>query len=351
VSRSHGTELGVFDGAGTSSGGPLKTRQLGSLEVSVVGLGTNNFGTDFFGKSCNLHEATRIISAALDAGVNFLDTAEEYSTRSRNGTGQSEQFIGQALQKLGTRRDELVIATKFLNEDLAAPGEHGPKRIIRALEGSLRRLNVERVDLYQQHRPDPDTPLDDTLGALDTLIHQGKVREIGCSNFTGAQIDAAQQVSAWHGLPAFVTSQSRYNLLEGPREEGALEGCIRNSLMLLPYYPLASGLLTGKFGRDGVPPAGSRLAEHTTISDRLKGSLLTPDRLVQVGELETFAKENGHTLLELSMSWLTSQPFVGSVITGATSPEQIVANARGASWELSEEDLRRVAQITAPAGR
>ncbi len=329
----------------------MKSRKLGSLEVSVVGVGTNNFGTDFFGKSCDLNEATRVISAALDVGINFLDTAEEYSVRSRNGTGQSEQFIGQALRKLGTRRDEIVIATKFLNEDLATPGEHGPRRIVRALERSLERLNVEHVDLYQQHRPDPDTPLEDTLGALDTLIHEGKVREIGCSNFTGEQIDAALEVSAQHALAAFVTSQSRYNLLEGPREEGALEGCRRNSLMLLPYYPLASGLLTGKYHGDGVPPPGSRLAEHTPINDRLKGSLLTPDRLAQVGELETWAKENGHSLLELSMSWLTSQPFVGSVITGATSPEQIIANAHGASWELSEEDLKEVAQITALPAR
>jgi aryl-alcohol dehydrogenase-like predicted oxidoreductase len=329
----------------------LKTRTLGSLEVSVVGLGTNNFGTDFFGKGCDLNEATRIISAALDAGINFLDTAEEYSVRSRNGTGESEQFIGHALQRLGTRRHEIVIATKFLNEDLAAPGEHGPRRIVRALESSLRRLDVECVDLYQQHRPDPDTPLEDTLGALDTLIREGKVREIGCSNFTGEQIDEAQAVSARHGLTAFVTSQSRYNLLQGPREEGALEGCRRNSLMLLPYYPLASGLLTGKYRGDGVPPAGSRLAVHTPIADRLKSSLLTSDRLAQVGELETFAKENGHTLLELSLSWLTSQPLVGSVIAGATSPEQIIANARGASWELSEENLERVAQITGPADR
>jgi aryl-alcohol dehydrogenase-like predicted oxidoreductase len=329
----------------------LKTQKLGSLEVSVVGLGTNNFGTDFFGKSCDLKQATRIISAALDAGVNFLDTAEEYSVRSHNGTGQSEQFIGQALQRLGSRRDEIVIATKFLNEDLTAPGERGPKRIIRALERSLQRLKVECVDLYQQHRPDPDTPLHDTLGALDTLIHQGKIREIGCSNFTGEQIDAAQAVSAEHGLAPFITSQSRYNLLEGPREEGALQGCRRNSMMLLPYYPLASGLLTGKYRGDGVPPLGSRLAEHTPISDRLKGSLLTADHLARVGELETFAQENGHTLLELALSWLTSQPFVGSVIAGATSPEQILANARSASWELSEENLVMVAQITAPTDR
>jgi aryl-alcohol dehydrogenase-like predicted oxidoreductase len=227
----------------------LQTRKLGSLEVSVVGLGTNNFGTDFFGHKCDVEDATRIISAALDAGINFLDTAEEYSVRARNGSGQSEQFIGQALQRLRCHREDIVIASKFLNEDVNAPGETGSKRIIQALESSLKRLNVDSVDLYQQHRWDPGTPVEETLDALDSLMRQGKIREIGCCNFTGAQIDHARAVSAAQGVAAFVTSQSRYNLLEGPREEDALEGCRRHAMKLLPYYPLASGLLTGKIQR------------------------------------------------------------------------------------------------------
>jgi aryl-alcohol dehydrogenase-like predicted oxidoreductase len=319
---------------------------LGSLQVSVVGLGTNNFGTDFFGHKCDLEEATRVISAALDAGVNFLDTAEEYSVRSRNGTGQSEQFIGQAMQRLRSHRTDIVIASKFLNEDLANPEERGAKRIVRALESSLKRLNVDYVDLYQQHRWDPDTPLDETLQALDSLVRQGKIREIGCSNFTGAQIDQAQAISAAHGLTAFVTSQSRYNLLEEPREEDALQGCRRHSMKLLPYYPLASGLLTGKYRSEELLPSGSRLTEPTPISAKMKRSLLTSDRLGQVAALEAFTRESGHTLLELAMSWLTNQPFVGSVITGATSPQQIVANANSSCWELSDDDLRQVSEIT-----
>jgi aryl-alcohol dehydrogenase-like predicted oxidoreductase len=325
----------------------LKTGKLGSLEVSVVGLGTNNFGTDFFGHKCDLDDATRVISAALEAGVNFLDTAEEYSVRTRNGTGQSEQFIGQALQRLRSHRADIVIASKFLNEDWADPEERGAKRIVRALESSLKRLNVDHVDLYQQHRWDPGTPLDETLDALSSLVRQGKIREIGCSNFTGGQIDQAQSVSTAHGLSAFVTSQSRYNLLEDPREEDALEGCRRHSMKLLPYYPLASGLLTGKY-RSEEPPSGSRLTEPTPISERMKRSLLTSDRLAQVAALEAFAMERGHTLLELAMSWLANQPFVGSVITGATSPQQIVANVNSAGWELSDDDLRQVSEITGP---
>ena len=324
----------------------MKTRKLGSLEVSVVGLGTNNFGTDFFGHKCDIEDATRIISAALDAGVNFLDTAEEYSVLARNGRGESEQFIGQAMQRLRSHRGDIVIATKFLNEDLAVPEERGSQRIIRALESSLKRLHVDYVDLYQQHRWDPGTPLDETLDALDSLIRQGKIREIGCCNFTGAQIDRAQAVSAAGGLAAFVTSQSRYNLLEGPREEDALLGCRTHSMKLLPYYPLANGLLTGKYSSEETPPSGSRLAQPTPISERMKRSLLTSDRLAQVKALKTFAEERGRTLLELAISWLTSRPFVGSVITGATSPQQIVANANSAGWQLSDDDLRQVSEIT-----
>jgi aryl-alcohol dehydrogenase-like predicted oxidoreductase len=328
----------------------LQTRKLGSLEVSVVGLGTNNFGTDFFGHKCDVEDATRIISAALDAGINFLDTAEEYSVRSRNGSGQSEQLIGQAIQRLRCRREDVVIASKFLTEDINVPAERGSKRITRALESSLKRLNVDYIDVYQQHRWDPGTPLEETLDALDSLTRQGKIREIGCCNFTGAQIDHAHTVSSTHGLAAFVTSQSRYNLLEGPREEEALPGCRRHAMRLLPYYPLASGLLTGKYSNEKVLPSGSRLAASTPISEKMKSSLLTSDRLTQVAALETFAKESGHTLLELAISWLSSQPFVGSVITGATSPQQIVANANSACWELSDDDLRQVSQITASGG-
>lgn len=318
---------------------------MGSVEVSVVGLGTNSFGTNFFGRKCDVEDATRIIAAALDAGVSLLDTAEEYSVTSEVGSGQSEQFIGQALKALGTGRDRVAIATKFSNLDREFPDERGPKRIARAAEGSLTRLGVDHIDLYQQHRPDPDTPLEDTLAALDRLVRDGKVREIGCSNFPGSLIDQARQLSEQHGLASFVTSQSRHNLIEGPREDGVLEACARHSMTLLPYYPLANGVLTGKYNDPGQAPGGSRLAAGTPISDRYKTSLLTPERLDLVSTLETFATQRGHSLLELAISWLTSQPMVASVIAGASRPEQIAANAAAASWEMSQEEIDAVAQI------
>jgi aryl-alcohol dehydrogenase-like predicted oxidoreductase len=327
----------------------LETRFLGSLEVSVVGLGTNNFGTDFFGQQCDVNDAVRIIFAAVDAGVTLLDTAEEYSVRGENGSGQSEQFIGEALKRLGSRRHDLVIATKFLNVDLLAPDERGPKRIVRAVEGSLKRLGVDHVDLYQQHRPDPDTPIEDTLAALDRLVRDGKVREIGCSRFSGRQIDEAQAASVQGGLARFVSSQSQYSVLESPPEAGVLEACARNSMVLLPYYPLASGLLTGKYSSASVGLGGSRLSVDTAISNRLKRSLLTQDRLDTVARLKLFAEQRGHSLLELAISWLTSQSLVASVIAGATRPEQVVSNAASASWELSPDEVKSVEAIVGSA--
>jgi aryl-alcohol dehydrogenase-like predicted oxidoreductase len=326
----------------------VKTRQLGSLVVPVVGLGTNNFGTDFFGKSCSVDDAVEIVSAALDAGVNFLDTAEEYSVRSRNGIGQSEQFIGEALRRLGTRREDVIIATKFTVDNVDAPDERGAKRITRAVEGSLARLGVDHIDLYQQHTADRHTPIEETLTTLNDLVRQGKVREIGCCNFSGEQLDRARAASSEHELARFVTSQSRYNVLEGPRQEDALAGCLRNSMMLLPYYPLANGLLTGKYGKDGTLPPGSRLAGQSLISERIRSAVLTPRLISQVGMLETFAKDHGRTLLELAISWLTSQDFVGSVIAGATSAAQVTANARSASWNLTRDDLDEIAALLAP---
>jgi aryl-alcohol dehydrogenase-like predicted oxidoreductase len=288
----------------------MKTRSVGALEISLVGLGTNNFGTDFFRKPCDREAATRILAAALDAGVNFIDSAEEYSVKSANGTGESEQIIGQALKKLGVRRHEVIIATKFLNVDLEHPDERGRKRIRRALEGSLRRLDTNYVDLYQQHRPDPATPIDETLAALEQLVREGQVREIGCSNYPGALLDKARAAGENQGLPRFVTTQSRYNVLQEPREEGVLDACERNSVALLPYYPLANGLLTGKYSRDQVPPPEYRLGGHTRISDRYRSSLLTPECLAKVCQLESFARERKHTLLELAVSWLAPQPLI-----------------------------------------
>ena len=219
------------------------------------------------------------------------------------------------------------------NDSPLSPDQRGAKRIVAALEDTLNRLGTDYVDLYQQHTPDPDTPMEEVLEAMDRLVRDGKVREIGCCNYTGALIDQARSVSDERNLSHFVSSQSRYNLLQMPRQEGVLEACQRHGMALLPYFPLASGLLTGKY-RAGEDPADGRLAAETAIGKGLKSSLLTEGRLQTVHELERFAQERGHTILELAISWLTSQPVVGSVIAGATRPEQVAANAAAANLGL-----------------
>jgi aryl-alcohol dehydrogenase-like predicted oxidoreductase len=326
-------------------GGTVKTRKIGSLTVSAVGLGANNFDTNFFGNRCDQDQAIRIIYAALDAGINFIDTAEEYSIVGVHGSGRSEQIIGIAL---GSRREEMVIGTKFLPYNPNFPDQRGAERIMQGVEDSLERLGVDHIDLLQQHQPDPHTPMEEILEALDRLQQDGKVREIGCSNFSGMMIDEAQTVSGQSGYARFVSSQSRYNLLEQPGQEGVIDACARHGMVLLPYYPLASGVLTGKYLQGQAVPAEYRLAAETPTGKRERNSLLSDERRGIVAALDSFARERGHTLLELAISWLTSQPVVASVIAGATRPEQIVANAAAANWELSADDFEAVAAITGP---
>jgi aryl-alcohol dehydrogenase-like predicted oxidoreductase len=318
---------------------------IGSLEVSVVGLGANNFGTDFFGGTCDQDDATAIVDAALDSGVTLIDTAEEYSKRSAWGTGSSEQFIGVAL---GARRDDVVIASKFGIDNLDDPDEIGAERIVRAVEESLVRLGTDRIDLYQQHFPDLRVPIEEMLEALDRLVHDGKVREIGCCNFTGAMLDDAEVASDAHGWRRFVSAQNQYNVLDAPMQEGVLDACARHDLMFLPYLPLAGGLLTGKYRKDVAPSADSRFGSGGMVGDRMRNRLLTDERIAVVGRLDAFARERGHTLLELAFSWLTSQPVVASVIAGASRPDQVRANAAAADWELTPEDF---AAIDAIVGR
>jgi aryl-alcohol dehydrogenase-like predicted oxidoreductase len=327
----------------------MKMKRIGGLEVSAVGLGTNNFGTEFFGRGCTQEETTRIINAALDAGVNFFDTAEEYSTRSRWGTGRSEEFIRVAL---GARRNDVVIASKFMvPQQLPEPGLKGRQRITEAVEGSLRRLGTDRIDLYQQHFPDPTTPIDEHLEALDRLVKDGKVREIGHSNFTGAMMDEADAISRERGLARFVTSQSQYSLLDLPPEAGALEACERHGLKVLPYYPLASGLLTGKYRRGAGRPEGSRFDGQSKVIDLLGDLQVNDARIAVVEKLDDFARDHGHTILELAISWLASQSVVGPIIAGATKPEQVTANAKAACWDLTDQDFRDIDGILKSAGR
>ena len=302
----------------------MDTRRIGSLEVSVVGLGCNNFG-----KRLDADATARVVHAALDAGITFFDTADTY------GGTRSEEYLGRAL---GRRRDQVVIATKFgwrIDDQ-----RHGarPEYVHRAAEDSLRRLGTDRIDLYQLHRPDPTVPIADTLGALDELVQAGKVREIGCSNFSVEQIREAE-AAVRPGAARFVSVQNEYSLLHREPERGVLPECERLGLAFLPYFPLANGLLTGKYRKGQPAPAGSRIASgtHTEVLTELNLSL--------VEALIRFAESRGHTLLELAFSWLLTRPVVASVIAGATKHEQVRANAAAAAWALSDAERAEVDRI------
>jgi aryl-alcohol dehydrogenase-like predicted oxidoreductase len=302
------------------------TRRIGSLSVSVVGLGCNNFGMTIDGP-----RSADVVHAALDAGINFFDTADMY------GGTDSERFLGQAL---GTRRSEAIVATKFgmRASDSLQGGAH-PDYLRRAVDGSLQRLNIDRIDLYQLHKPDPAVPIADTLGALDELVKAGKVREIGCSNFSVAQLhDAEGAVKS--GAARFVSVQNQYSLLHRDPEKDVLPACSRLGLAFLPYFPLANGLLTGKYARGVAPPKGSRMQMSWAASG------LTEKNLSIVEALQALATRNRRTLLELSISWLLRNGGVASVIAGATSPEQVRANAGAASWQLPPDALSEIDRIT-----
>ncbi|EYF00953.1 aldo/keto reductase [Chondromyces apiculatus] len=300
----------------------METRKIGALDVSVVGLGCNNFGMKI-----DAAETARVVDAALDAGINFFDTADIY------GGTKSEEYLGKAL---GKRRDEVIVATKFgMKVDDQRKGAR-PEYIQRAVEDSLRRLGTDRIDLYQLHAPDPTVPIEDTLGALDALVKAGKVREIGCSNFSAEQLQAAEAAAKKADGARFVSVQNEYSLLKRePEKDGVLDACKRGGLAFLPYFPLANGLLTGKYRKGHPLPEGSRIAS----SDYFKKSL-TDENLNRVEALILFVALHNHTLLDLAFSWLLTRPAVASVIAGATTPEQVRANAAaGTSWKLSDAEL------------
>jgi aryl-alcohol dehydrogenase-like predicted oxidoreductase len=303
----------------------MQKRKIGSLEVTVAGLGCNNFGWRI-----DAAATARVVDAALDAGIDFLDTADVYDC------GQSEEFLAQALKG---RWNRLVIATKFGSR--MGEGREGakPDYVRRAVEDSLRRLGTDRIDLYQLHRPDPNTPIAETLAALDGLVKSGKVREIGASNFTAEQIREADEAAA--GGARFVSVQNEYSLLHRAPEKDVLPECVRRTIAFLPYFPLANGLLTGKYVRGQAPPAGSR-------GEAAWGpKVFTGENLEVADNLREFAESRGHSLLELAFSWLASRPAVASVIAGARTPEQARANARAASWTLTEAELVQVDRMLA----
>lgn len=307
----------------------METRNIGSLKVSVVGLGGNNFGGRL-----NVEGTRAVVDAALDAGINFIDTADIY------GGGKSEKFLGEAL---GPRRKDVILATKFgMEVDRRRRGAR-PAYVRRACEDSLRRLHTSWIDLYQLHQPDPETPIADTLGALADLVRDGKVRQIGCSNFSAEQIREAT-AAARPGGATFVSVQNEYSLLHREPEREVLPECGRRGLAFVPYFPLASGVLTGKYSGDR-PPADGRLSEGSRFRNRFLN-----DRNLRIAKrLEEFAKSRGHTLLELAFSWLLSHGAVSSVIAGATKPEQVRANASASGWNLTADELAEVDRITTGA--
>ena len=312
----------------------MEFRNLGrsGLQVSVVGLGCNNFGMRI-----DLDSTKSVVNAALDAGINLFDTADVY------GGSKSEEFLGVAL---GEKRHDVVVATKFGMKMGEGPYKSGGSRkyIVAACEASLRRLNTDYIDLYQIHTPDPKTPIEETMRALDDLVKAGKVRYTGHSNFTGWMAAEAHYVAKMHGLTHFISAQNEYNLIARGIEGELVPACDRFGVGILPYFPLASGLLTGKYRQGEEPPAGTRFGEwfkgpfaQRTLNDRNFGI---------VAKLDEFAVAHGHTLLDLAFGWLISKPTVGSVIAGATKTEQVTGNvAAGNAWRLTAEEMAEVDKL------
>jgi aryl-alcohol dehydrogenase-like predicted oxidoreductase len=311
----------------------MQLRNVGQsgLRVAKVGLGCNNFG-----QSLDAPKSKRVIDAAIDAGVTFFDTSDVYGNR-----GGSEECIGQAL---GERRQRVVLGTKFSmvmdNEGLTGGGSRS--YVLRAVEASLRRLKTDWIDLYQIHFPDPRTPIEETLRALDDLVTQGKVRYIGSSNFPAWQIADAAWVSRTTGRTAFVSAQNEYSLLFRGIEQEILPAVRRFGLGFFPYFPLASGLLTGKYRAGSPPPPGSRFT-----TSPLGGRHKVYTDFDKIERLRAYASDHQRTLLELAMSWLAAQPGVSSVIAGATRPEQVVSNAAAADWELDASQLAEIDKLLA----
>ena len=313
----------------------MEQRSLGNsgLRVSLVGLGCNNFG-----RRIDYAASRPVVHKALDLGVTFFDTADIY----RSAIGGSEEFLGQAL---GPRRKDVVLATKVsMATDASGLRSASRRTIISGVEASLRRLNTDWIDLYQQHQPDPLTPVEETLRAFDDLVRQGKVRYVGCSNLRAWQAVEARWTSRSLGLAPFVSCQNEYSVLMRRPDRELIPMMQAYGMGLLPYYPLASGLLTGKYRRNAPMPEGARLTLHHA---RYEGRFINDTNWPIVERLEAFAERRGRSLLELAFSWLAARPCVSSIIAGATRPEQLEANSRAAGWSLTAEELQEIDRITA----
>jgi aryl-alcohol dehydrogenase-like predicted oxidoreductase len=305
----------------------MEKRRIGGLEVTVVGVGCNNFGG-------RIDEArTReVIDAAIGVGINFFDTADMYAN------GRSEELLG---RYIGDRRSSVIIATKF-GQDMPGQGRGArPEYVRAACDASLKRLRTGYIDLYQLHLPDPDVPIAETLGALDELVKAGKARQIGCSNFSAEQLREANTASARRpGAARFVSVQNEYSLLERSPEHGVLAECERLGMAFLPFFPLKSGLLTGKYRKDRPIPEDTRVAKY----ERYR-KLLTEENLDAVETLIDYAESQGHSILELAFSWLLAHRPVASVIAGASSAQQVRSNAEAVSWALTAAELRNIEEL------
>lgn len=309
----------------------FKTLGNSGLRVSAVGLGCNNFGMKI-----DQAAADAVVHKALDLGITLFDTADVYGNK-----GGSERMLGHAL---GGRRKEIVLATKFglAMED----GEYmkgGSRRyILQAVEASLKRLNTDYIDLYQMHFPDPGTPIEETISALDDLVRSGKVRYVGCSNFAGWQLVEAHYIAREHGLVPFVSAQNHYNLLDRKIELELVPAAQKYGASILPYFPLASGMLTGKYRRGGNGPEDGRL----TVAAAMGKNLLTDANFDLVDKVTAFAEAKGKTMLDAAIGWLASQDHVASVIAGATKPEQVEQNVKAGTWEMTAEERDEINKLT-----
>ena len=303
----------------------MEYRQLGrsGLQVSEIGLGTNNFGGRLDAEATAL-----VIDQVLDVGINMIDTANSY------GGGLSEEYIGRALKG---KRQQALIATKVASRAADGPNQSGASRqhILTEVEDSLRAMGTDYIDLYQIHFPDSNTPIEETMHTLDSLVASGKVRYIGCSNFKAWQVCEAQWTSKSQRLTPFVSAQPRYSMLDRTAEAELVPFCQEYGVGILPYFPLENGFLTGKYKRGQAAPEGTRLAQN----DR---GMFTDAHFDILEALESFASERGHTILELAFAWLLANSAVSSVIAGATKPEQVVANAKAAGWALSGEEMTEI---------
>ena len=307
----------------------MEYRSLGNsgLRVSVAGLGCNNFGM-----RVDYDRTVEVLNAAIDAGVNFFDTARMY------GGGKSEEFMGEALKG---KRDQVILATKFGGPTKPHDATGSRQHLLRSVETSLRALQTDYIDLFQLHFPDPQTPIEETLSAMDTLVQQGKVRYIGCSNFTGWMIADAHWLAKTRGYERFVTVQNEWSLLTRGVENEVKAACEHFGASILPYFPLASGFLTGKVKRGQQAPEGSRLANAYFASS------MTDANFDRVEKLEAWADAHGRSMTEVALSWLASQPVVGSVIAGATSAEQVQANAAATKTDLTTDEVAEIGALMA----